>query len=137
MIIQGGSVAIALLVVDFPVAWHGSLAFTWGFVPAAEMSIVVVVHIVTTFFTVEGVVDLELKKVSDFSILDNLSRSSILYSTFPKAVHFSVLFPNSTGADHQLANSNASSSSELAKDRPLSSGMDRHEAPSSLMTSSS
>ncbi len=81
-------------------------------------------------------VDLVLKGLSDFLIFDNLSLNSFSYSTFSNAVPFKVRFPNSTGADHQLLNPNASSSSRLAKDRPLSSVMDRHDFASSLMTSS-
>ncbi len=52
MIIRGGSVAVARLVVDFPVAWNGSIAFTWGLVPAAATSIVVVMRVMSTFFNV-------------------------------------------------------------------------------------
>ncbi len=80
----------------------------------------------------EGDVDLVLEKMSDFLILDNLSLCTVSYSTFPKAVQFSVLFPNPTGADRQLLNLNASSLSELTKDRSV---MDRHNFASSLMAS--
>ena len=82
----------------------------------------------------EGDVDLILKNVSDILILDNLSLFSISYSTFSNAVQLTVHFPNSTGADRQFGNPNASS--KAAKDRPLSSLMDRHDFESSLMTSS-
>ena len=84
----------------------------------------------------EGDVDLVLRMLYDFLIFDNLSLGSFLYSTFSNAIRFKVHFPISTGADRQLLNPNASSSSKLAKDRPLSSVMDRHDFASSLMTSS-
>ena len=85
----------------------------------------------------EGDVDLVLRMLYDFLIFDNLSLGSFLYSTFSNTVQFKVHFPNSTGADHQFGNPNASSSSELGMDRPLSSVSDRHDFASSLMTESS
>ena len=84
----------------------------------------------------EGDIDFVLKSMSDLLVLDDLSLISVSYRTFPKVVQFSVHFPISTDADCQLSNPNASFSSESAKDRPLSSGTDRHEA-ASFMTSSS
>jgi hypothetical protein len=74
---------------------------------------------------VEGDVDFVLKNMSDVSILDNLSLRTFSYSTFPKQVRFSVLFPSPTGADRQFRNLNTSSSSRLSTDRPLFIVMDR------------
>ncbi len=44
MIIRGGSLAVAPLVVDFPFARNWIVAFTWGIVSAAATSIVVVTN---------------------------------------------------------------------------------------------
>ncbi len=40
------------VVVDFPIARNGSIALIWGLVPTAVMVIIVVMHIVSTFFNV-------------------------------------------------------------------------------------
>ncbi len=53
MIIRVGPLVITrFVVVDFPVAWNGSVMLAWGLVPAAATAIIVILRIVPTFFNV-------------------------------------------------------------------------------------
>ncbi len=53
MIIRVGPLIVTrFVVVDSPIAWNGSITLVWGLVPAAAMAIIVIMHVVPTFFNI-------------------------------------------------------------------------------------